>query len=207
MENTPECQYNAIIEQSIEKFPELWIEKEYAQEKSLWSIGGIATNIYYIKSGLIRTFNEVSDSATLIDNTVGMYFSGDSVVPYKSFIDKVPSLFGGQTIDKKSVILSMSRQNWDVAVSQMPELVRALDKIVIEKFYKYIRYFSIMASFDARKRYKMLITDGDSRLSQVKEKYLASFVGVSYQTFCTISSEVSKKTSRNKKNISKKPQK
>lgn len=146
----------------------------------------IASKIYYIKSGLLRTFyfQEGKEITT--------YFACDHqfITPYASFIRQTPSLERLETIEE-SQLYSLSYSHLNNLYAQYPTFEK-LGKILAEMNYLCLLNRSLsMQTKSAKEKYLDFMQSYDPKIIQRAPQYqIASFLGMAPESLSRIRKEI-----------------
>ncbi len=160
---------------------------EFKQKSFIIKKGRTATNLYYIESGLLRTYY-IQDG-----KEISTYFAcdGQFITIYSSFISQNPSLEYLETIEK-SIVYSISFIDLTKVYSQSPKFEK-LGRILAEKNYLCILDRTlVMQTKTAKEKYIDFIENYDSKIVQrVPQHQIASFLGMAPESLSRVRKEIS----------------
>lgn len=175
-----------IFKHSIKHDPELWKCETLSANRALFQADDLASKLYFVESGMLRiyTYNiNPANKHKLSEITLEFFFTGDTIISYASFMVEQPNLVHAETI-QKSVVYSINKDDWQIATEKNPELINAMHNIGMCHLYRQSARIAVNACFTAQEHYEKLCEFQDKRvISDIKDKYLASYFVVSYDYF------------------------
>lgn len=156
-----------------EKFSKLFTEREVPAKTNLLREGEISAQAYIIKKGCLRQwFNKDGK-----DITFQFFFENQPVASIDSFINRQPSLFNLESIEP-SVILSITRSNFEKLLLDFPELQKKLQDYIYQRFRNYALLFLSRIKDTPQERYEELIKNHPQIIKRVPQHYIASYLGI-----------------------------
>ncbi|MDR0927562.1 MAG: Crp/Fnr family transcriptional regulator [Ignavibacteria bacterium] len=133
--------------------------------------GKKADEVYYVKSGCIRAYREMERR----DYTDHFYFSGEVCVPFYSFFNNSPSLLSIETIEP-SLIISLPK----VKLGSLCNKYKYFNSIFHQMQSDFLGYHILrcarLATLSIDERHQYLI-DTNSQVLELKDRYVASYIG------------------------------
>ncbi|OEJ98914.1 hypothetical protein A8C32_06915 [Flavivirga aquatica] len=162
-------------------------QKEFKTKSLIIKEGGIAYNLYFIKSGLLRTYHLQNGKE------VNTYFACNNQIisAFSSFITQTPS-FENLEVIEDSIVYSLSYQ-------ALTELYKAsskfekLGRVLAEKNYLCILDRTItMQTKTAKEKYLDFIKNYNEKIVlRVPQYQIASFLGIAPESLSRIRKEIS----------------
>jgi CRP-like cAMP-binding protein len=160
---------------NLDKFRDLFVEKEISSKTILLKEGEISNNAFFIKKGCLRQwFNKDGK-----DITFQFFFENQAVASIDSFINKKPGLFTIESIEP-STILSFSRDNFEQISQIYPEFKDILQEVLFQRFRNYTQLFQSRIKDSPQERYEDLIKNCPEIIKRVPQHYIASYLGITH---------------------------
>jgi len=169
-----------------EKFSEKLKRKEFKAKTYIVSEGTVAKNIYFIASGLLRTYH-------LLDGKeINTYFACDNqfIATFSSFISQTTSFETLETIED-SIVYEISFNNL-TELYQESRKFEKLGRILAEKNYLCVldRTYT-MQTKTAKEKYLDFIKTYDKKIvDKVPQHQIASFLGIAPESLSRIKKSV-----------------
>lgn len=162
--------------------------KEFKAKTNIVNEGNTASNIYFIESGLLRTFH-------LLDGKeISTYFACDHqfISTFASFITQTPSLEYLEAIEY-SVVYALSFQSLTDLYKESSKFEK-LGRILAEKNYLCVLDRTLaMQTKTAKEKYLDFIHNYDKKIVQrVPQHQIASFLGIAPESLSRIRKEIAK---------------
>jgi len=183
-----------ILEELIELTNDEWLTfnqklngKEFKAKATILREGNIAADIYFIKSGLLRTYH-LQDG-----KEINTYFAcdGQFISIFSSFISQTPSLEYLEAIEDSTV--------YSLSFEMLSELYKVsskfekLGRILAEKNYLCVIDRTLtMQTKTAKEKYLDFIKNYDKKIVQrVPQHQIASFLGIAPESLSRVRKEIS----------------
>jgi CRP-like cAMP-binding protein len=156
-----------------QRFKDTVSVREITAKTVLLHEGEIATHLFFIRKGCLRMwFNKDGK-----DITTQFFFEGQAVASIESFMSGQPSLFTLESIEP-SVIVSISKENFEMLHRVYPELKEGFQTILFQRFRNYAQLFLSRIKDTPRERYEELLTHHPEIIKRVPQHYIASYLGI-----------------------------
>lgn len=163
------------------------IRKEFKEKSILIGEGKIADNLYFIESGLLRTYY-LQDG-----KEISTYFAcdGQFISSYSSFISQTPSLEYLEAIEI-SILYSISFSSIVKLYKEISKFEK-LGRIMAEKNYLCVLDRTRkMQTLSAKQKYLDFITNYDRKIVQrVPQHQIASFLGIAPESLSRVRKQIS----------------
>ena len=148
--------------------------REYRRKEFVLKAGHICRHIYFVQSGLLRSFYENEEKE------VCSWFmkEGDMVLSVESFYQQKVSYESIQALED-SQLYYISYSDLNYIYTHFPECNRS-GRLVTEKYYQlWTRQLVALRMKQAPEKYAWLREEHPEFIRRVPAKYLASFLGIS----------------------------
>ena len=168
---------------------DLNIVKEFGRQRSiqeetiLLKEGEKAASAYFVISGGVRLFFYTEKSEV----TLEFFFENSFVSSFSSFTKGAPSNYWLETIEP-SELLDFSKDNIKRMSHRLPNLQSQYGEALENRLSEYIQRLHTFLSLNAQERYEELVTSRPDLLLRVKQKYLASYIGIAPESLSRIRS-------------------
>jgi len=135
--------------------------------------GEAASKAYFILSGGIRLFFYTEDSEVTID----FFFENSFVSSFSSFQTGNNSSFWLETVES-SELLVIPKENIETIYREAPNLKELYLHGLEFRLVDYIHRLQVILSLDAKKKYEDLVRTRPDVVQRVKQKYIASYIGI-----------------------------
>ena len=169
---------NLKIKELLLKYPTLYKEKIYKKGVLLLEEGSMANSIYYVESGIIKTFLTNKDNRK--EATITFFSDDELLLPYESFIKKIPTRVNIEVV-KDAKVLVINRQNWEELNVKEPELNDLVTEITINTMYKIIENHYDIICCSVPERYRRLL-ERMPYLKGVSDNEIANCIGANRVT-------------------------
>lgn len=168
-------------------FSDHLIKKEFKAKTPIISEGSIAKNLYFIESGLLRTYH-LKDG-----KEINTYFACDKqiIATFSSFISQTPSFETLETVDDSSVY-ELSYHNLNKLYNTSKKFEK-LGRILAEQNYLCVldRTYT-MQTKTAKEKYLDFIKSYDKKIvTRVPQHQIASFLGIAPESLSRVRKEIS----------------
>jgi len=154
---------------------------EVNEETILLRGGDKADNAYFIMTGGIRLFFYTDNGEV----TLEFFFENSFVSSFSSFSNGKESTFWLETIEDSSLLI-LPKDKIQQIYKQFPELLNLYTKGLEKRLADYIQRLQTLLSLDAKKRYEELVSNRPEVVLRVKQKYIASYIGVKPESLSRI---------------------
>ena len=165
--------FSDILECLIHNKNISFVEKEISAKTILLYEGDVADNIFYIKKGILRLWNNNDGK----DVSLQFFFEGDVVASFESFYNETPSMYSIESIEN-SVIIVIPKKRVMELIQNDQTLEKNMYKMIALRFIDYTNYFLSRIKEKPEERYKSLLKKEPQVVSRVPDYYLASYLGI-----------------------------
>jgi CRP-like cAMP-binding protein len=164
---------NAIIENThVESFSKgTVIQKE----------GEVCTRCYFILSGCVRQYQIVNGE----EKTTAFFTEGQASVLYSSYIEARPSEYYLSCVENCTLIVGTREQEKKLH-QQHPGLAHLINTLMPQDYDRIQNHLSSMISNSPEERYLNLIATQPHLLDRVPLNQIASYIGVTPESFSRI---------------------
>jgi CRP/FNR family transcriptional regulator, anaerobic regulatory protein len=163
--------------------------KQYKAKSILLHSGEIATNTYFVTSGILRSFT-INDN--IIEHVLHFACEGWWIGDMYSYISGKPGHLFIEVLEEAEVVL-ICKENQEKLYQQIPKL---------ERFFRILAENSLVAhqerlmdnlSLSAEERFEKMCQKYPSLIQKVAQKHLASYIGVTPEFFSKMKSKLLRK--------------
>ncbi|MDN5204424.1 Crp/Fnr family transcriptional regulator [Fulvivirgaceae bacterium BMA10] len=168
-----------------EDFSSKWRPKIFHKNDFMIKAGEIEKYFYYVEKGVLRAYH-IKDGEEIC---VGFTYDGDFSGAYDSLLTKKPTQFYIQAIVDSS-LYAIHRDELNAMYDQYKSVER-WGRLFNEELLlgKGLREVAIL-SFSAEERYRRLMTQSPHCLQIIPQKYLASYLAMTPETFSRLRKKV-----------------
>ncbi len=182
------------IKEMVKSDLDLFEKQKCKPEHKLLLTTVSACKLYYIDKGIARTYTHDMNGE---DVTVRFTFPGGLIIPYISFIEKLPPLFNVEIIRNSlsniANVYSVDYNNWQILLQRHPNLHNMLEKHAIYTLYKNYCKHVHNNGCNAKKVYEKMLRENDPVVtSGIPLKYLASYFNISREHLSDMRGKISK---------------
>jgi CRP-like cAMP-binding protein len=166
--------FEKIKENKIDaRFKDAFIEQLIPKKTILLNEGEISKHVHFIRKGCLRQWFNKNGR----DITFQFFFEGQAVASIDSFLSCQPSLLTIESIEP-SVILSMSKENFDELNRIYPEVKEGFQQILLQRFRNYAQLFLSRIKDNPMERYEALLKEHPEIIKRIPQHYIASYLGI-----------------------------
>ena len=166
------------IKKLINEYPDLWEKNNYKKGKLLSKIGKTGTHNYYIESGILKAFVYNEDTAKEV--IIGFVSAEEFIIAASSEYLNIPLLLNLEVVNT-AAIYSINNDNWNKLIETNKVSNELLMQYSLQILVKFIEQAKINSYPRARTRYEKSLENYPC-LRQVKDEYVASFLGIDVRT-------------------------
>jgi CRP-like cAMP-binding protein len=167
-----------FLEKVVESFDMIKLHRNDCVLKS----GDYCKYVYFIESGLIEIYTEGSDCN---EKTLDLITSNGWYTDLMSFRNNLPSNVN-VIARKPSILYRISKPSFDELMRQVPQFSSAYFTILETKYNDSLSRIVAFNTLTAKERIKWLKNFKPEFLSSIPDKYIASYLGISKETYCRI---------------------
>jgi CRP-like cAMP-binding protein len=150
--------------------------------------GQVVKQCYFVLSGVVREYM-LTDGA---ENTTGFFTENQTVISYTSYLSSAPSQYY-YSCAEDCILLVATREGEKELQKKFPRL-EFLTRTILQNDYQQVQQqLAVMINSSAEERYRHLIATRGDLLLRVPHHYLASYIGVTAESFSRIRKRISSK--------------
>jgi len=172
----------------FEKLLDKIIVKEMPSGTTLLSEGDIATKLFLVINGCLRTYF-IKESG--IEITSQFFIEGQMVASFESAMTGTPSR---QYIDavEDSIIGFIQITKFKKMISESGPGMYQFNKYLISRLIFYMNHHASFILDNPEKRYKKLLQDNPELVSRLPQQYIASYLGITPVSLSRIRTRIRK---------------
>jgi CRP-like cAMP-binding protein len=152
----------------------------FEKNEFLVKTGKICTNVYFIKSGLVRRFYENDDREV----TVWIYHENHWITSLASYFEQKPAIENFQTCER-TVVYSLSYSN-EQRLFELPLFLKFHLNFLRLNFGRLDEFHQKYELMNAHEKYTYLLTYFPEIVKRAKLKHIASLMNISQETLSRI---------------------
>jgi signal-transduction protein with cAMP-binding, CBS, and nucleotidyltransferase domain len=174
-----ECRYR-MKDETMDMFLDSMSEVKLKAYEALTPYGTLDTNVYVIKSGIIRVayFNGFREM------TYAFGMAGTMLTSYYSFYNHEPSFFKVEACCE-TVVMKISHARFVELTRQSHDFAQWVVWMSMMQFWFYEKKLAVVNG-DVKERVESLIVNRPEVFENVPMKYIASYIGITPQYLCKI---------------------
>lgn len=177
--------FSVFDSQEIEAVIDSMSMETHVKGTLLLSEGEITSRCYFILKGCIREY-QLLDGA---EKNVAFFTEHQAVISYTSYLEQAPSQHYYACLED-CVLLAGTRAQEQALHKLYPRLA-FLTPTILQKDYQQVqRQLAVMIRYSAKERYEHLLSTRPDLLQRVPLHHLASFIGVTPESFSRIRKRV-----------------
>ena len=175
----------------ITRYKDNWGTRILESGKMLLTAGDIATNIFYVESGLLRVF--FYNPKTRKESTFAFLSANNIFFPIRSFFaENKPAKVNVEVIEK-SIIHSTNFNFWKEMEKQDQELEKFRVALMGAVFDQMLERTSNIGCLTATEHYRILLNQYDY-IGDIKNEHVASYLGIDETHLSKIKAKIKPKT-------------
>jgi CRP-like cAMP-binding protein len=171
-------------EQDMDELIQCFTELTLKKDEHLTQAGKVCNQLAFVVSGLLRSYTIKSDG---VETTTGFYTENTLLTCFCSYLKEQPSLQSIHAPEPCQLLIierhHLEKQRSGIDGTALLNLFAKTELINTQD------YALTICTEEARQRYQWFITHYPSLVHRVKAEYIASFIGISRETFVRIRTE------------------
>jgi CRP-like cAMP-binding protein len=143
--------------------------------------GKICNKCFFVLKGCIRQYQLINGE----EKTTGFFMEGQAAVLYSSYLEKTPSEYYLSCVED-CVLTTGSREKEQKLHKQYPKLEYLVHALMPQDYAKAQERIAILSNYNPEERYLNLIKTQPELLNRVPLHQIASFIGVTPESFSRI---------------------
>lgn len=152
-------------------------QHELKRKTLVLKAGEVNHSIYFIEKGVLRSYRKVGGQ----EKTTWVNRENDIVVVPASFFTQEPSTESVETLEP-SILHSITYSQLEEAYRRYPQF-NLHGRIILQKYYVLDSKQNYIKQQPALAKFKYLMEHQPDLVGRVSDKYLASYLGISKETF------------------------
>ena len=147
--------------------------KQLPAKTVLLEAGDVATNIFIVKSGCLRSWYNADGD----DITLQFFMPGQPVASFESLVNSAPSEYSIETIlpTEVAIVNGLEFKSW---VESHPEYHLQGIHFAMERLSSYQKLFLSRIKDTPQECYESLLKEHPEIIAQIPQHYIASYLGI-----------------------------
>jgi CRP-like cAMP-binding protein len=174
----------ALNSKELEAFTSNLIEKRLDKDQILLNQGGFCDTIYFIKHGILRAFylNPEGRETTIMFGIKDWW-----ITDMYAFTKEKKSMLSIEALESSTVLL-LSKVNFEILLQEIPKFERFFRILMQNAYIREQQRGLENLSLPAKKKYEIFIEKYPSIASQLNQKQIASYLGITPEFLSMIKS-------------------
>lgn len=143
--------------------------------------GKVSNKCYFVLKGCLRQYQLINGE----EKTCGFFMEGQAAVLYSSYIKKIPSEYS-LTCLEDSILAVGTREQEQKLHNQHPKLEYLIHTLMLQDYTKAEERLALLNLHKPEERYRILVTTQPELFKRVPLHQIASFIGVTPESFSRI---------------------
>ena len=159
--------------------------KQLPAKTVLLEAGNIATNIYLVKSGCVRSWYNADGK----DVTMQFFMPGQPIASFESLVNASPSEYSIETLLPSVIVIvkGLDFKNW---IESHPEYQLKGLHFAMQRLASYQKLFLSRIKDTPQERYEALMQEHPEIIAQIPQHYIASYLGITPVSLSRIRSRI-----------------
>ena len=159
--------------------------KRLSAKTVLLEAGDVASNIYIVKSGCLRSWFNADGK----DVTLQFFMPGHPVASFDSLVHSTPSEYSIETIlpSEVAIINGLDFKEW---LESHPEQLTHGLHFAMDRLSAYQKLFLSQIKDTPQERYEALLKEHPEIIAQIPQHYIASYLGITSVSLSRIRSRL-----------------
>ena len=158
-------------------------EKESLKRNEfLFKEGDICRSIYFIESGLLQVLQIDKNG---FEKTTDLIIKDNWFTDIDSFKNRAPSQLNVKA-KKATVVSKISGDSFKTLMENVPKFAEAYLKIIEEKYNESMQRIAAFNTLNAQEKIEWLHKFKPNFLIHISDKLIASYLGISKETYCRL---------------------
>jgi CRP-like cAMP-binding protein len=157
-----------------------FVKVNLKRNEVLFTEGEVCRSIYFIESGLIQVL-QVNKKG--MEKTIDLVLKDCWFTDLESFKNKVPSLLNAKA-PNATIVYKINRDSFEKLMKNVPKFGEAYITIIEGKYKESIERIAAFSALNSLDRIEWLYQYKPNFLIQVSDKLIASYLGISKETYC-----------------------
>ncbi len=164
------------LEYVLSKF----VEQKFKRGEYLFVAGQVCRSVYFVQSGLLQVLYLSSDG---VEKTADIVTGNNWFSDIDSFKKGIPSQVSARAV-KSTVVYKMNRETFRALMQKVPKFAEVYLTIIEGKYKESASRIKAINGLNSIDRIEWLRTNKPEFLQEVSDKLIASYLGISKETYC-----------------------
>jgi CRP-like cAMP-binding protein len=177
--------YNTFNPEEIDAIVEHTEVQSFKKGTVILKEGEVSSECYFIVSGCVRQFQLIDGS----EKTTAFFQEGQAAVLYSSYMNKIPSDYYLSCVED-CILVAGTREAEEKLHKEYPKLAYLVHTIMPEDYANMQKRLAVLSNCNPEERYQVLLQTQPELLKRVPLHQLASYIGVTPESFSRIRKRV-----------------
>ncbi|ABG58391.1 Crp/Fnr family transcriptional regulator [Cytophaga hutchinsonii] len=173
--------FNAFSQEEIIAVAEKMKVETFKKSTVILREGDVSSKCYFVLSGCVRQYILVDGE----EKTTGFFTEGQAAILYASYMNKLPSAYYLSCVED-STLTTGTREEEEALHTEYPKLKYLVHTVMPQDYANMQERLAAMMNSTAEERYLMLLQTQPELLTRVPLHQLASYIGVTPESFSRI---------------------
>ncbi len=177
--------YNTFSQEEMRAIVEKTRVESFKKGATILKEGEVCEKCYFVISGCVRQFQLIDGE----EKTTAFFLEGQAALLYTSYMQKAPSVYYLACVDD-CILVTGTREEEEELHKAHPGLAHLLHTLMPEDYSKMQQRLDLMSNYNPEERYLMLMQTQPELMNRVPLHQLASYIGVTPESFSRIRKRV-----------------
>lgn len=159
--------------------------KHYRKGTVLSEQGRVSDTCYFVLEGCLRQYQQIDGE----EKNTGFFLEGQAVIQYASYLRQEPATCSVACVED-SLLLTGTRKQEQELHRLYPRLSYLTHVLMVQDYQRTEEYLSLLNGYKPEDRYRMLLEKQPELFQRVPLHQMASFLGISPESFSRIRKRV-----------------
>ena len=177
--------YGQFTPEEIDGLIENTLLSTYKKGSIILKQGAVSDMCYFVVEGCVRQHQLIDGE----EKTIDFYLDKEAVISYSSYLENAPSAYSLSCVED-SILIGGSKQQEVLLLKQYPQLKSLTQLFMRADFTKLQDRLASFVTLSPEERYRTILNNQPALLNRVPLQYLASYIGVTPESFSRIRKRV-----------------
>lgn len=157
-----------------------FVKQKLKRNEYLFAEGEICHSVYFLHSGLIQVLNIDKNG---VEKTTDLILENNWFTDLSSFKNKIPSQLSARAI-KATLVYKINHESFQTLMKNVPKFAEAYMNIIEGKYKESMERITAFNTLNSHDKIEWLRKFKPDFLLYVSDKLIASYLGISKETYC-----------------------